>query len=258
MATATISIVSHGHGSLLGRALDDLSRQTARDRLNVVVTLNLAGELFDPAKYPELRIAVLRNTTPKGFGANHNMAFETCRDDWFLIVNPDVRLPDPHAIERLIALQPGGHAQDLRPGLVAPRILNSSGGREDAVRPNLSLWSLLSRVIKGRREALSSTQTAPGLPFFWVAGMFVAAWSEAFRDIGGFDERFFLYCEDYDLSARMYLSGRSIIVRSDVQVIHDAQRDSHRSRRHLQWHLESLSKVWLSSTFWRVVFSRGA
>jgi GT2 family glycosyltransferase len=256
--TATISIVSHGHGALLDHALRDLSRQTARNRLHVVLTLNLADEPFDSSAFPDLKISILRNATPKGFGANHNAAFTLCEDSWFLIVNPDVRVPDPYAIERMLVPFTAEQARALRPGLVAPCIMNPAGGREDAVRPNLSPWSLLGRVVGGRREALSATQTARGRPFFWIAGMFVAAWSEAFREIGGFDERFFLYCEDYDLSARMYLSGRSIIVRDDVRVIHDAQRDSHRSRRHLQWHVKSLLKVWLSAAFWRVVFLRGA
>ena len=258
MSTATISIVSHGHGPLLHEVLKDLTRQSLRDRLTVIVTLNLADEPFDLAAYPELRIIVQRNATPKGFGANHNAAFAVCCDPWFLVVNPDVRVPDPGALERLVGTRLDEVPIGTRPGIVTPRIVNSAGGREDAVRPNLTLPSLVARVVGRRVEPLSATQTGPGRPFFWVAGMFVAAWSEAFREIGGFDGRFFLYCEDYDLSARMYLAGRSIIVRDDVQVVHDAQRDSHRSRRHLKWHIQSLLKVWLSTAFWRIVFLRRA
>lgn len=253
MTIATISIVSHGHGLLLDQAVRDLSRQTVRDRLNVVVTLNVADEPFDPSVYGGLRIQVIRNSAPQGFGANHNAAFKHCKDAWFLIVNPDIRLPDASAIERLLATEAHGGCE---PGLIAPRIMNSAGGREDAVRSNLSLSSLLSRVVGGRRESLVATLTRAGHPFFWVAGMFVVASSEAFQSVGGFDERFFLYCEDYDLCARLYLSGHSIVVREDVEVIHDAQRDSRRSRRHLKWHLESLMKVWTSKAFWGVVFSR--
>ena len=102
MSTATISIVSHGHGPLLHEVLKDLTRQSLRDRLTVIVTLNLADEPFDLAAYPELRIIVQRNATPKGFGANHNAAFAVCCDPWFLVVNPDVRVPDPGALERLV------------------------------------------------------------------------------------------------------------------------------------------------------------
>lgn len=251
MTIATISIVSHGHGPLLDQALQDLCRQTVRDQMNVVVTLNLANESFDPSAYDGLRIRVIRNPVPQGFGANHNAAFRLCADEWFLIVNPDIRLPDTSAIERLLAARGDAEAE---PGLIAPRIMNSAGGREDAVRPNLSLWSLLCRVVGGRREALAATSTRVGRPFFWVAGMFVAASSDAFRAVRGFDERFFLYCEDYDLCARVYLSGRSIVVRDDVSVIHDAQRDSRRSRRHLTWHLESVIRVWTSKAFWSIVF----
>lgn len=249
MTNATISIVSHGHGELLEQALSDLAKQTIRDRLLIVVTLNLTDEVFDPDRYPDLRISVIKNAHPKGFGANHNAAFSKCRDEWFLVVNPDVRLPHPTAIEELI------QTPRKTTSLISPRIINSAGVREDAVRPNLSLLSLLTRVLGGRRESLSATVTHRGMPFFWIAGMFMVMRSEVFREVGGFDDRYFLYCEDYDLCARIYLAGHEIMVRDDVQVIHDAQRDSHRSSRHLRWHLESLLKVWSSSAFWRVVCS---
>ena len=79
--------------------------------------------------------------------------------------------------------------------------------------------------------------------------------AQAWRAVQGFDERFFLYCEDYDLCARLYNAGYSLVVDDATCVVHDAQRDSHRSSRHLRWHLESLAKVWLSAAFWRVVLA---
>ncbi|WP_349742775.1 glycosyltransferase [Roseateles cavernae] len=249
MAIAAISVVSHGHGEMLDHVLRDLENQTVHDHLLVIVTLNLEDEIFDPSRYPGLRISVIKNSSPRGFGANHNSAFAQCHTEWFFILNPDVRLPCATAIADLI------HKAGNTAGLMSPRIMNSSGGWEDAVRPNLSLSSLMARVLVGRRESLLATVTRKGMPFFWVAGMFMVVRSEVFRKIGGFDHRYFLYCEDYDLCARIYLAGHEIMVRDDVQVIHDAQRDSHRSSRHLRWHLESLLKVWSSSAFWRVVFS---
>lgn len=255
MSNITVSIVSHGHGALLDHVLRDLSRQTACERLSIVLTLNLANEFFNSADYPTLKIVIIRNAIPRGFGENHNSAFAICSDDWFLIVNPDVRLPDPATIEHLIApfsLALTDSVQSL--GIVAPTIVNALGEREDSIRSNLSPWSLFGRMVTRYRKGLSVSHTELGKPFFWVAGMFIAITSNSFRAVGGFDERFFLYCEDYDLSARIYLSGYSINVRDDVQVIHDAQRDSHSSLPHLQWHIMSLIRVWLSMPFWRLVF----
>lgn len=91
--------------------------------------------------------------------------------------------------------------------------------------------------------------------FYWLAGMFLAFPAAAFRRIGGFDERFFLYCEDYDICVRLVLDCRQLLKVPTARVIHAAQRDSHRSVRHLRWHLQSLAKVWASGAYWRLLVS---
>ncbi|MEO8937924.1 MAG: galactosyltransferase-related protein, partial [Burkholderiaceae bacterium] len=85
----------------------------------------------------------------------------------------------------------------------------------------------------------------------WLAGMFLFVSSEAFRSVGGFDERYFMYCEDFDLCARMRLAGWDFEVEENTTVVHVAQRASHRSRRHFAWHVSSLLRMWTSSAFWR-------
>lgn len=242
----TLSVVSHGHGPLLRNLLGDLSACEGLDRALVVVTLNLAGEAFDPGAWPALHIEVIRNGTPRGFGANHNAAFERCRTPWFAILNPDLRIPDRACFTTLLAAAQA--APSL--GLLAPVVCNVDGHEEDSVRLNLTLPSLLSRHRRCP-PAGTRTPTRPGQPFYWLAGMFLLADASTFRRVGGFDERFFLYCEDYDLSARIYIAGRVLAQLRTVRVIHDARRDSHRSARHLRMHIASLLKVWASAAFWK-------
>jgi len=115
---------------------------------------------------------------------------------------------------------------------------------------------LISRYIFSERKPLEMTGPAVrGKGFFWVAGMCVLVNANAYREINGFDERFFLYCEDYDLCARLYNRGYAIHFDAGSRVIHEAQRDSHRSFKHLKWHLSSLFKVWCSFAFLRVTLA---
>lgn len=253
----TVSIVSHGHGECLKRLFADIALQDLRGRLNILLTLNLPGETFDTSSYPDISIEVIRNASPAGFGHNHNAAFAKCRTKYFLILNPDVRLRERDVLRRLIDVA----REDEGDGLWAPLITNSEGAVEDSVRHNLSPMSIAKRVL--RREApisrdLSSTHNGP---FFWVAGMAMLLTSGAFSRVGGFDQRFFLYCEDYDLCARLHGIGVPIRCVNQVTFIHDAQRDSHRSIKYLRLHVASLLKVWISGAYWRVVlgsFRRGA
>lgn len=247
----TLSVVSHGHGSLLTSLLGDLNAQAALAGTTVIVTLNITEEL-SVGRYTNLRIVVIRNSAPKGFGANHNAAFECCKTRWFAILNPDLRIADTEPFSSLVRV-----AEKVpNVGVLAPRIVASNGQTEDAVRTNLTPLSLLLRR-SGRQGILTPNQpTRRGRPFYWLAGMCLMFDAAAFRQTGGFDERFFLYCEDYEICARLYARGYALAVDQQSRIIHDAQRDSHRSIKHLAWHITSLLRVWTSASFWSVTTSR--
>lgn len=244
----TISVVSHGHGTLLRALLTDLAAQKDIDAWQVIVTLNIAED-FDESLWLPMRVVVIRNEKAKGFGANHNAASARAVGHLFVMVNPDIRLPDINVLEQIAAVGAGDRTHVLR----APVVVSPAGAVEDSVRGNLSPFNILWRIVSRKREWEASPD---GHGFFWLAGMFLIVPLDKFKSIGGFDERFHLYCEDYDLSARWRVGGGTIELIRDVRVVHDAQRDSRRSLRHLRWHVGSLWRVWCSSPFWRVTFGR--
>jgi N-acetylglucosaminyl-diphospho-decaprenol L-rhamnosyltransferase len=243
-----LSVVSHGQGRLVRNLLADL-RQQVGVRFEVVVTLNLPESEEFLEEFRDLPIQVVRNSEPKGFGANHNAAFRLCRHKWFVVLNPDIRIPVGRALADLVLAETG---ETVSASMVAPAVFNSAGVLEDAVRRNLTPLSLVRRVLrieKTRRGADILDEKR----FFWYAGMALAVDAGAYRMLGGFDEKLFLYCEDYDLCARMYKAGLELCRNDRVRFIHDAQRDSRRSFKYLRMHLTSLLKVWTSSIFWYVV-----
>jgi N-acetylglucosaminyl-diphospho-decaprenol L-rhamnosyltransferase len=239
-AAATLSVVSHGHGPLLEALLDDLTRQQGISALRVIVTLNVPEPAISADRWPSLKLLLRHNAAPLGFGANHNAAFAQAEGDWFLVVNPDIRLPDDTTLETLLALPAEGV------GVVGPQVLSPNGEIEDSVRGPLTLPRLL------RRHGGSSERTPAAGEFFWLAGMLLVFRSHAYAAVNGFDERFFLYCEDFDICARLRLKGLHVVHHEAVSVVHAAQRDSRRKLRHLRLHVISLLKVWLSAAFWRL------
>ena len=252
-ADICFSVISHGHGPLLDRLLCQLNSQPQLKGIKIIATLNLFDEIFDETRYENLNLLIIRNHTPKGFGANHNTAFKHCTSRWFGILNPDLVLVDNEPFTQMIDRVEHSHEADSsKIALIAPRVVANDLSFEDSVRENLTPWSLARRIL-GRRQPLCVNEDAQrGSPFYWLAGMCLLVRAEAFKTINGFDERFFLYCEDYDLCARLYNAGGILRLDQQAQIIHEAQRDSHRSRRHLTMHLTSLFKVWSSSAFWRI------
>jgi len=242
----TISIVSHGHGVMVRHLLKDLASQAGIENWLVVMTLNIPEPFEDDV--PGLRMHVIRNSDPKGFGANHNAAAAYAEGPLFAIVNPDIRMVANDTLDQIAGLDWSG-----RPVLRAPVVVAPDGAHEDSVRRNLSVPNLIVRA-RSRRTGWEGDPDSGD--FFWLAGMFLIVPLARFRALDGFDEQFRLYCEDFDLCARWRIAGGGVELVRGIRVVHDARRDSHRSFRHLRWHLASLMRVWRSGPFWRIVTGR--
>jgi N-acetylglucosaminyl-diphospho-decaprenol L-rhamnosyltransferase len=229
----SFSIVSHKSGHNLKNLLMDLS-----DRLppqsEVILTINTPEDesyLDNVAGFP---LKIIRNYKQLGFGANHNQAFAISSGNKFIIVNPDVRiLSDPcYTLDK---------AFDSGIGACAPSILSPSGIIEDSVRRFPTIGQLLKRVVLGvrRPDYLAPDNLSP-VVVEWVAGMFVMFDSASFREVGGFDENYFMYLEDVDICRRLVAVGKKVLWVPSCSVVHDAQRASRHNWQHRRWHVISM------------------
>lgn len=237
----TISIVSHGQLALVLPLLEQLDRYSRAVIDKVLLTLNIPEADLLAGRSWGFEVERIENASPKGFGANHNQAFERCGTEWFLVLNPDIRF-DSDVLSPLLAQA----APDA--GLLTPRILEPGKTEPEPHRALLTPLEILGRKKPG--------YVRPTVPA-WIPGLFMLFRSEAYRQVGGFDEKFFMYGEDFDICARTRLAGWKLQVGENLLARHDAQRESHRSRKYLYWHVTSLLKVWLSASFWRYLRLQG-
>lgn len=234
MPTLTLSIVSHGQAALIAPLLGDLHRLALAD-IELIITVNIPED-EEPFHCRRLPIRVIRNASPKGFGDNHNAAYAQSTGDYFVVVNPDIRLSTLN-VEKLLAPM-----NDPTVGAVAPVVLNGSGGVEDSVRRFPTISNLARRVLLKQRAPGYEWRDEP-IDVDWTAGMFVVFRRACFAAIGGFDaRRFFMYFEDVDICRRMHSGGWRVVLQPAVHVVHDAQRASRHSWKHLRWHLASAAR----------------
>ncbi|MDH6167564.1 N-acetylglucosaminyl-diphospho-decaprenol L-rhamnosyltransferase [Variovorax boronicumulans] len=231
----TISIVSHGQLALVQPLLDQLERHSRASIAKVVLTVNIPEPDVLAGQSWGFEVERIENASPKGFGANHNQAFGRCGTPWFLVLNPDIRFDSDVLAPLIVQAAPDA-------GLMTPRILEPGKSTPEPHRALLTPFEILGRNKPG--------YVPPTVPA-WIPGLFMLFRSNAYRQIGGFDERFFMYGEDFDICARIRLAGWKLQVGEDLLARHDAQRASHRSKRYLYWHVTSLLKVWRSGAFWR-------
>lgn len=228
----TISIVSHAQSDMVDALLRQLAELRDPSITRVVVVHNLPDIDLPKPYHAEFELIQLHNQEPQGFSANHNLAFIHCATPGFAVLNPDLDLrcgnPFPALLQAAFA--------DPRLGAVAPTLVQPDTLKAEPNRGVVTPLELIRRRLPGWKP--------PDEPA-WLVGAFLLLRTEAFRDIGGFDERFHLYCEDVDLGLRLRAFGWRIKRVENAKVVHLTQRNSHRHLKHIRWHLFSLFKLWM-------------
>ncbi len=246
----SLSVVSHGHLGQVRVLLKDLGAQLDPARFEILLTLNLpeSAEGLD-AVWPG-RLTVIRNPAPKGFGANHNAALRSASGTWAATVDPDLRLPSGDPFPLLEA-----ELEKRSTGIVSPTVLDEHGALSDHARAVPTPVRLLRRYARGGPASFESWLTLPH-DVDWIAGLFMAMRRDVFVELGGFDERFHMYCEDVDLCLRSWNAGLAVRVIPGVAVVHPARRRTLKDPRHFAWHVGSLARLWSSASYRRFRQSR--
>ena len=240
----SVSIVVHRQASLAFDLLRDLDR-LQDPKFRILLTFNVPETIPFGENDFSFPVTFIRNSKPKGFGANHNAAFKRMKGHYFCIANPDIRLPT-NPFSMLVQLL---EAQNV--AVAAPFIITARGIIEDSVRPYPAPVDILAKAMGIKAGNAYAHKTAP-FNAEWVAGMFMLFEPGIYKAIGGFDENYHLYYEDVDICARLKLAGYKIMACPSVSVIHNARRESHRNLRYMRWHLQSMLRFFLSRTFRQV------
>lgn len=161
---------------------------------------------------PSARIVYRAEIADKntGFGASNNAALRNVMADFVLILNPDVAL-DPSGLRAAIqhlAVEP-------ECSMVTPVTTFPDGTPQYLVKRQPSITALLARgfapkwlkSLMNKRlsyyDRMESPYNAPLNDCRIVSGCCMFIRGHVWRSLGGFDESFFLYFEDFDLSARI-------------------------------------------------------
>jgi GT2 family glycosyltransferase len=180
-----------------------------------------------------------------GYGRANNLALSRAASDFHLVMNPDVELEASALAEALAAL-----AEHPEVGMVAPAVYGEDGELQYLCKRYPSLWVLFlrgfapARLRRRHAAALDAYEMRDvigdrffcGVPL--ASGCFMLARTPLLRRVGGFDPRFFMYFEDYDLSLRL---GREATVAyvPRARIVHHGGEAAGKGLRHVAWFVAS-------------------
>ena len=184
------------------------------------------------ALWPQARILPQKENV--GFGRANNAALPYLQSRYHVLVNPDVSFA-PDLIERMAAYM-DEHPEAV---ILTPRVFSEDGTEQFLPKKQPTVRYLLGGRLerlgepfrRWRREyTLQGQEIAAPTPVGFATGCFLMIRTDAFRALGGFDERFFLYQEDSDLSRRAMELGQ-IVYHPDMHVTHAWARENTRTLR---------------------------
>ena len=206
--TAALLVVNYGSHALVE---DGLTRTAVPDDTLVVVVDNVttAEERADMRALSRRRgWILLEPDTNLGFGGGMNLAADEAiarGATSLILLNPDayVEADGVADLDALTRLHPSS--------IISPLVVRPDGSHFASLMEVDLDTGDLRRVRDGRRYARSE---------LWVSGACVAVSADLWQRVGGFDDDYFLYWEDVDLSVRVAKAGGTVRVAHDVRAVH--------------------------------------
>ncbi|NLF01782.1 MAG: glycosyltransferase family 2 protein [Anaerolineales bacterium] len=214
-ARTSVIVVAYNSGACLRACVASIFRTEPDVEIVVVDNASTDDAVARlAAEFPSVRTVQRRENG--GFGAGNNTGAAAATGDFLAFINPDAVVTDGW-LEALV----GPLATDASLGLVTPKVLLCADpGRINVAGLNVHLSGIATcRGLQASRSAFDQTEEVAA-----VSGSAFAVRREVFERVGGFDEDLFLYFEDVDLSARVWLAGYRCLYVPRAVVLHDYDR----------------------------------
>lgn len=217
----------------------------------LVLVDNSSNDELKQLENLDYRIKYIFNNSNLGFGRAHNIAIKKSIQDgikYHLVLNPDVYF-DKGVLEKLYKYMAAN--QDV--GLVMPKVLYPDGRIQYLCKLLPTPVDLFGRrflnryptkrLIEKRTEMyeLRFTRYNKIMEVPCLSGCFMFLKVKALEEVGLFDDRFFMYLEDIDLSRRIHNKYR-IMYHPEISIYHEYKKDSYKNKKTLIYHIKSAIK----------------
>lgn len=189
--------------------------------------------------YPD--VEYLKAYTNLGFGKGQNLVLDRIDSKYHAIVNPDIELRED-AFSSIIDYMDNN--QDV--GMVIPNIVNEEGKRQLAYRKELTVFDMLIRMFtpslfpkRMSEHTLQGEDYSKPFNVPFGQGCFLVIRADLFKQLNGFDDRYFMYLEDADLCKRVNEISKLMYI-PNATVIHKWEKGSHKNFRLFRFHVKSM------------------
>lgn len=268
----TASVVTYNHHLL---EIEPVLRSLFASSVNIVYIIDHSDDMFDLKDELQVYAQSVLKVEPQlqerlsqgfqllyyphennGYGGGHNYAIKMALEagsEYHLVANPDIWF-GPEVISQLVSYMV------LHPevGQMMPRVFFPNGNGQPLVKLLPDPMDIFGRfclpqfLIKHRNARYELQHSKYSFPINapYLSGCFMFFRLKAFVEAGMFDERFFMYAEDIDITRRIHRNYQTIFYPNSV-IYHKFNRQSHRSFKLFLIHVTNLIRYFNQYGWWR-------
>lgn len=197
-------IVTYNNADIISGCIESLLRETKGVDFTLYIVDNNSTDnttAIIKEKFPQ--VILIENRENGGFGHGHNTVLNTVDSKYHAVINPDIYV-EGDVIAALVKVL----EKDDKVAMATPKILNEDHTEQFLPKKDPSIrYVIMSKFKPFKKYRKEYTRELENIdePVYidMCTGCFFVIRTEVFRAVGGFDERFFMYCEDADLSRRV-------------------------------------------------------
>jgi N-acetylglucosaminyl-diphospho-decaprenol L-rhamnosyltransferase len=235
MAEISIIILNWNTRDLLAKCLDSLEQHKGDLQLEIIVVDNASSDGSQAMlreKYPQVQL--IANGQNVGFAKGNNQAMEVARGNYFLLWNSDA-FATPGAIQALLHLA----EKEPKAAIIGAQLRNADNSFQASFTPFpnqgrefLILTGLGRALFSPVYPSLGPEEEKGPQVVDYVEGACLLVRREAYQEVGGLDEGYFMYAEEVDWCYTMVKHGWQVWYQPEAKVIHLGGASSTGRRTH--------------------------
>lgn len=238
MTDVVISIVTYNNGDIIAETINNILVNTKKlDYLIVIYDNNSTDDTIKVVlnRFSD-NVKIIQSKKNDGFGYGHNQIINQFEAKYYVVYNPDLRVQDNILQDLFQYMEKNGNV-----GMVTPKIIFPDGEIQYLCKeePNVMdmfvrrfVPSIFKNFMQERSNKYEMRYTGYSKEFVvpYATGCFMFFRGEILKRIKGFDDHFFMYLEDADITKRTNEVSK-VIFYPYKSVMHFWQRGSHKSLR---------------------------
>lgn len=241
--TLSISIVTYNSETEITRLLNSITE--CSDLEIYIIDNNSSDKTINLIKKRYPYVNLLSNKQNLGFGAAHNKIVNNLTSQYHIFVNPDIVTTSKTLVEIVDFMDKHENIAAMSPKVLnfdkteqylpkrRPAIKYMIGGRLEHICPKFS-------ALRDKYTMKNDDISKP-IDVDFCTGCFLVTRTDYLKKLNGFDERYFLYFEDADLTRKLQALGRTVY-NPNIEVLHEWKRDSSKSFKMFLISLRSMIK----------------